>query len=143
MTTTYLEHANLTVPDIDKAIEFLQTLEPSFYVRQDQTEPGQHRWVHFGNEHVYIALQAPELNSQAQLPRRTYQHYGVNHLGWVVDNFDAVVQRLDAKGYRLGLMVEPHPARKRAYYFDDAGFEWEIIQYTEKNDDKRNDYESA
>lgn len=137
----YLEHANITVPDIDQAIAFLQVIEPSFYVRQDKSPPNSHRWVHLGNEQVYIALQQPEPGSKPKMPYRTYENFGINHLAWVVDDFDAVVQRLDQNGYKQGLLVKPHRFRKRAYYYDAVGFEWEIIQYISDNNHERNIYE--
>ncbi|MCH8622530.1 VOC family protein [Undibacterium sp. TS12] len=142
----YLEHANLTVPDIDQAIDFLQALEPGFRVRHDQTEQlanGQRRWVHVGNENVYIALQQAEPGSQPQMPRRTYENYGINHLGWVVDDLDAVMSRLNQRGYKLSLLISNEPFRRRAYYHDAAGFEWEMIQYLSDNNEERNAYESA
>ena len=44
--TAYLEHANITVPDIDAAIAFLTTVEPTFRVRHDETPEGSYRWEH-------------------------------------------------------------------------------------------------
>ncbi|HYE76529.1 MAG TPA: VOC family protein, partial [bacterium] len=46
----YLEHANITVPDIDAAIAFLTTAFPEFQVRHDSgPRPGDEiRWVHVG-----------------------------------------------------------------------------------------------
>ena len=145
--STYLEHANLTVPDIDQAIAFLRTIEPRFYVRHDALallENGAtRRWVHFGDEQVYIALQQAEPGSAAQMPRRSYENYGVNHLAWVVDDFAAVLARLEQQGYRRGLLVPAEAFRRRAYYYDAAGFEWEIIQYLRDKDEQRNVYEPA
>lgn len=138
----YLEHANITVPDIDQAIAFLQVIEPGFYVRRDESPPNSHRWAHVGNEQVYIALQTAGPGSDAQMPRRAYENFGVNHLAWVVDDFDAVIQRLEQQGYQQGLLVKPHRFRKRAYYYDGAGFEWEIIQYLSSQDQQRNIYEA-
>lgn len=152
--TIYLEHANITVPNIDDTIEFLTLVEPDFYVRADQYEGDQQRrWVHVGNEHTYIALQEPsakeessakeelaESNNQPQMPHKTYQNFGANHLAFVVSDFDAVTQRLKERGYKQGLVVEPTPYRKRAYYFDKAGFEWEIVQYLSNKYDERNTY---
>ena len=144
---TYLEHANLTVPDIDQAIVFLRTVEPKFYVRHDAlailADGRTRRWVHFGDERVYIALQQAEPGSQPQMPKRSYENYGVNHLAWVVDDFVAVLARLDQQGYRRGLLVPTETFRKRAYYYDAAGFEWEIIQYLSDKDEQRNVYEPA
>ena len=138
--TTYLEHANMTVPDVDAAIAFLKAIDPTFTVRHDETPPGSYRWVHIGTDHCYVALQAPHLDSDPQDARRPYKDFGVNHLSWVVDDLDAVVARLDAQGYRKGIGVEPHPYRKRAYYHDFAGFEWEIVEYLSDDPAQRNLY---
>lgn len=142
--TIYLEHANITVPNIDEAIDFLITLEPTFYVRTDDVVKNSHRWVHLGNEHTYIALQEPapqpDSSSKPKKPHRTYVNFGINHLAFVVTDFEAVTQRLSQGGYLQGLLVAPSPYRKRAYYFDNAGFEWEIIQYMTDLDLEKNDY---
>ena len=138
--TAYLEHANITVPDIDAAIAFLQTVEPSFRVRHDETPEGSYRWVHIGSDQFYIALQEPHLGSNAQSDRRPYKDYGVNHLAWVVEDFDVVTERLEKKEYQKGIPVEPHPHRKRAYYFDTGGFEWEIVEYLSDTQEERNSY---
>lgn len=138
----FLEHANITVPDIEQAIEFLKVVEPSFYIRGQGKSQDSGRWLHFGNEETYIALQEPTPGAEPQ-PRRTpYENYGVNHLAWVVDDFDAVIKRLEEHGFKQGLIVEPHRFRKRAYYFDSAGFEWEIIEYLSENVTERNVYEA-
>lgn len=136
----YLEHANIAVPDIDQAIAFLCVIEPSFYVRCDELSKDGRRWVHVGNQQVYIALQEAT-SANPQYPQKSYDNYGVNHLAWVVDDFDMVVQRLEQKGYKAGIAVKPHPYRKRAYYYDHAGFEWEIVQYLSSKNEERNSYE--
>ena len=137
---TYLEHANITVPDIDAAIIFLCLIDPSFEVRRDETPEGSYRWAHVGNDDFYIALQEPHIGSMPQAPRETYKNHGVNHLGWVVADFDAAVARLEAAGCRQGIPVTDHPHRKRAYYFDEAGLEWEIVEYTSDDPAQRNEY---
>ena len=126
---TFLEHANITVPDIDAVITFLQIVEPDFNVRHDETPEGDYRWAHIGSDQFSIALQQPHLGSNAQSAHCPYQDYGINDLAWVVEDFNAVTKRLEEKGYQRGIPVEPHPHRKRVYYFDTGGFEWEIVEY--------------
>jgi hypothetical protein len=41
----YLEHANITVPDIGAAIAFLQVVEPRLAVRHDEMPEGSYRSV--------------------------------------------------------------------------------------------------
>jgi hypothetical protein len=36
----------------------------------------------------------------------------------VVDDVDAVRQRLEQAGYSEGMVVDPHPYRKRIYFLD-------------------------
>ena len=78
----YLEHANITVPDIDAAIAFLKVVEPAFTVRHDASPAGSYRWAHIGTDQSYIALQEPHVDATPQQAHRPYKDYGVNHLGW-------------------------------------------------------------
>ncbi len=99
---TFLEHANITVPDIDAAIAFLKVVEPQIEVRHDEVPEGSYRWAHIGIGNSYIALQEPHIGSHPTDNRRPYKDYGVNHIGWVVEDLDAVTARLDKQGYRQG-----------------------------------------
>jgi len=137
---TYLEHANITVPDIPAAIAFLRLIDPDFVVRHDETPEGSYRWAHVGTDDFYIALQEPHVGVTPEPARETYTNFGVNHLCWVVDDFETVTARLEAAGCRSGIDVAEHPHRKRAYYFDEAGQEWEIVQYLSDASSERNDY---
>ena len=138
---TYLEHANISVPNVDEAIAFLKTIDPKFVLRKDDSSgEDPPRWVHIGTDHSYIALQAIDPILEPKNPLRTYRNYGINHLAFVVNDFDAVQERLLDKGYEKGIAVEEHEYRKRAYFFDHAGFEWEIIQYLSYDPTKKNSY---
>ena len=124
-----LEHANLTVPDIDAAIDFLIAVEPGFRVLHDSGSGDNYRWVHVGTTESYLALEEPhEPVADARMARR-YTDYGINHIGLVVDDVAACAARLEAMGYREGHRAEVHPARIRRYFHDAAGFEWELVQY--------------
>ena len=136
----YLEHANITVPDIDAALAFLQVVEPDLTVRHDEVPESGRRWAHIGVGDCYIALQAPTPGSDPKNVRRPYMDYGVNHIGWVVDDYEAVIARLDANGYRQGIPGESGHYRKRAYYYDSAGFEWEIVAYLTEDRQERFSY---
>ena len=127
-----LEHANIRVPDIDRAIHFLTTAMPSLKVRGGGGE-GAHRWVHIGTDHSYVALTEDKRRRRAKGP-------GLTHLGFVVDDCKAVGQRLEAAGYKEGNKGEHHPHRKRIYYVDADGLEWEFVQYFSDDPAERNDY---
>jgi len=132
-----LEHANITVGDLDAAIDFLLTAIPDFRIRGRGTDPEGVRWVHVGSETSYIALNEadPETDEATAAPSR-----GVNHLGFVVDDAEAVKRRLTAKGYREGYICEPHPHRKRIYLHDRDDNEWEFVEYLSDYVAERNDY---
>lgn len=137
--TTRLEHANLTVRDIDATLRFLQTAFPDFAVRHDVTDPDGTRWVHFGNDETYIALTESTVE-----PEHRWVPYegvpGVNHLAYEVDDIDGLRQRLAAAGYRESTVPNNHPYRKRIYFYDLDGNDWEFIQYLSDDPAKKHDY---
>lgn len=133
----YLEHANITVPDIEAATRFLQTAFPEFRVRGGGKRPDG-LWRHVGDDVTYLALQQESQHHPD--PRTRYVHDGVHHLGVVVEDVHGLEQRLRAAGYRQNAMGEDHPARMRRYFFDDAGMEWEFIQYLTDDFALRNEY---
>jgi len=136
-----LEHANMTVPSIDKTMRFLGTVFPEFRIR-GQGEAGEgsghRRWVHFGTDSTYISLE--ELTTQPA-PLDYHRHYnvGVNHLCFEVDDLEAVLERLKAAGYPTGTVID-EPFRKRKYILDGLGNEWEFVQYLSQDPAKKNQY---
>ena len=136
---TKIEHANITVPDIDAAIKFLKVIAPDFSVRKDSTDPRGYRWAHIGNDEYYFALEAPhQANADSRRQLQTYQNYGINHIALVVPNIEEIEEKLIIEGYRKGIATPVEKFRKRAYYFDDAGFEWELVEYS--SNDPREKY---
>ncbi len=43
------------------------------------------------------------------------------HLGFVVDDVDSVIERLEAKGFEIDVGGAEHPFRKTVYFVDLAG----------------------
>jgi catechol 2,3-dioxygenase-like lactoylglutathione lyase family enzyme len=132
-----LEHANLTVGNFDAAIDFLLTAIPDFRVRGRGTGPEGKRWAHVGSDTSYIAINEAGPGEDGA---SAAQWRGVNHLGFAVDDAEAVKKRLVAKGYSEGFISEPHPHRKRIYFHDSDGNEWEFVEYLSEDVDERNDY---
>ena len=126
---TRLEHANITVQDVDAAIAFLLCVDPDFTILHDSGTGGDHRWVHLGTTHGYFALETPHDPQASPEHRRRYHDFGVNHIGLVVDDVDAVAQRLQAADYPETYVADPHPTRIRRYFQDPSGMEWELVQY--------------
>ena len=138
--TARLEHANLSVHDLDGVIRFLRTAFPDFRVRRDATGDDGQRWVHVGTTETYVALNqaAPDGGP----PHEPYRgRPGLNHLAYEVDDIAAVSERLRAAGYRQSAAAEQHPHRSRAYFLDPDGNDWEFVQYLADDPASRHDYE--
>jgi catechol 2,3-dioxygenase-like lactoylglutathione lyase family enzyme len=133
-----LEHANLCVRDIDTMIRFLKAAFPEFQVRGEGGRDGR-RWVHVGTSDTYIALNQAKADAVGQW--RPYSgEPGLNHLAYEVDDAEALRARLKAAGYRESTVPNAHPHRKRIYFNDPEGNDWEFVQYFSKNPTERNDY---
>jgi len=137
----YLEHANITVNDIDKAIRFITTAFPHFKIRgkgESETDSVVRKWLHIGTDETYIALEQLSINSEST--RNSYRDTGINHIGFVVDDIDTITTKLKEAGYKESIKVEPHPYRKRVYFYDDDQIEYEFIEYLSDDNAERNDY---
>lgn len=136
---TRLEHANLIVRDIDATIRFLTTAIPEFHIRFDGVDAHGVRWVHVGTDDTYIAL-----SKATKKPSEPWTPYsgapGVNHLGYEVDDVEALRRRLTLAGYRDSTISNKHPYRKRVYFYDPDGNDWEFVEYLSDDAAKRNDY---
>ena len=97
------------------------------------------RWVHFGTQDTYLALQKTGAQSSNKV---LYESPGINHLGFVVPDVDALAQRLLAAGYKRSFDPEPHRFRKREYFLDKDGNDYEFVQYYSEKNEERNDYTS-
>ena len=138
--TMRLEHANICVSDVEGMIKFLTTAFPEFAVRgRGKSSKGQ--WVHVGTAETYIALSEAKTDANRAFAPYTGQP-GVNHLGYEVDDVDSVRERLMAAGYRESTVPNSHRQRKRVYFYDSEGNDWEFIQYFSDDPAQRNDYET-
>ena len=134
-----LEHANLAVRDVDAMLRFLRTAFPDFRVRGEGKTWVGSRWVHVGTDDAYLALN--EASDASAEPRTPYcEKPGLNHLGFEVDDADAVRTRLRAAGYRESTVPNSHPHRTRVYFYDAEGNDWEFVQYHSDDPSERNDY---
>lgn len=137
--TVRMEHANLTVRDIEGMIRFLQTAFPEFHVRGEGKSNDGSRWVHIGTDENYIALSPAHAE-----PDKRWSPYrgmpGMNHLGFEVDDVAALRERLKSAGFRESTPPNSHPHRKRVYFYDAEGNDWEFVQYLSADPAERNDY---
>ena len=81
------------------------------------------------NDRYYFALQEAHLDAAPQKQRQAYKNYGINHVALVVPNLLAIEKKLLESGYNRGIDTPLEKYRKRAYYYDEAGFEWELVEY--------------
>ncbi len=134
-----LEHANLQVRDLDEMIRFLRSAFPDFRVRGQGSNLQGTRWVHVGSDTAYLAL-----NRATRDPAEQWVPYagapGVNHLGFEVDDVEALRARLREAGYAESTVPNRHPHRTRVYFHDAEGNDWEFVQYHSEDPAERNDY---
>ncbi len=135
-----IEHANLAVRDVDAMVRFLQTAFPDFRVRREGKTWQGARWLHVGTDDTYIAV-----NEALKQPAEAWVPYagkpGLNHLGYEVDDVEALRARLAGAGYRDSTVPNEHPQRRRVYFLDHEGNDWEFVQYLSDDPALRNDYE--
>lgn len=138
---TKIEHVNITVPNIDAAVSFLKIIAPDFKIKKDAKPLNDKRWMHIGNNDFYFALQESHVGTHPKKQHQTYVNYGFNHIGLVVNNIDDIEKKLIKAGYHKGIDTPKETFRKRIYYYDNAGFEWELVEYSSENTEDKFLYE--
>ena len=134
------EHANLVVTDIPATLEFIRTAFPTWRVRgQGRMEwhGKPRRWLHVGDDDTYVTLNDDGEGANRDL---TGHRPGLAHLGFVVDDLDAVIARLEAGGYRIDVEGADHPFRKNVYFMEPGGFQFEFVEYLSDDPNERNSY---
>jgi len=120
-----LEHVNLTVADLRRSISFYQNVLGLRIRWRGLTSDGQPA-AHVGDDRCYLALfQAVPPADPAETD---YSKVGFNHLGFVVDDLDAVRTRLEQEGVAPHHEADYEPG-VRLYFMDHDGVEVELVQY--------------
>lgn len=135
----YLEHANITVNNIDSAVDFFQAAFPDFNIRGGGNHNGR-KWIHLGNDDTYIAINEAFVQ---QVSTRDYTRPGINHLGFVVEDADVIADRLLAAGYKRDYPKQEEKYRIRDYFLDADGNEYEFVQYLSEKTQERNFYDAV
>jgi catechol 2,3-dioxygenase-like lactoylglutathione lyase family enzyme len=126
-----LEHANLIVRELDAMLHFLHTAFPEFVVRAEGLGLRGERWLHVGTDETYLALNAA--NAEAAEVWVPYAGKpGLNHLGFEVDDADALRERMREAGYFDSTVPNAHSHRKRVYFHDAEGHDWPALQSSTK-----------
>ena len=132
-----LEHANFSVLNTEAMRHFLCTAFPDFGVRGGGQDSHGRPWCHVGNDDFYIALQTvPDSSNRTPYGNNT----GLNHLGWEVDDLNALESRMKEAGFESNMKADEHPARQRRYFYDPDGNDWEFVRYLVEDPAQRNDY---
>jgi catechol 2,3-dioxygenase-like lactoylglutathione lyase family enzyme len=132
----YLEHANITVNDLQEAIKFFQTAFPHFKIRGGGD--GMREWAHFGDDDTYIAInKAKQRDLKAD---KNYDEIGINHLGFVVENVEEIANNLLSNGYKRDFPKEVEQFRIRDYFADADGNQYEFVQYLSDKPEEKNSY---
>jgi catechol 2,3-dioxygenase-like lactoylglutathione lyase family enzyme len=95
--------------------------------------------VHVGNDETYVALHQAKREPAERFVPYTGRP-GLNHLGFEVADVEALRARLRAAGYADSTVPNAHPHRKRVYFHDAEGNDWEFVEYLSPEPALRNDY---
>lgn len=134
----YLEHANITVNNLESSVIFFKTAFPDFEIRGGGESNGR-KWIHLGNEITYIALNE---SVEQQMTTKDYSNYGINHLGFVVEDVEIIAEQLLAAGFKRDYPKQIEKYRIRDYFADADGNEYEFVQYLSDEISERNYYDA-
>lgn len=136
-----IEHANLVVTDLEGTKKFLTTAFPEWKERGRGTNTWSEKernWIHLGTDDYYITLN----DNGEGLNRDLSGHQpGLAHIGFVVENCDEVLERLNKAGFELRTTGGESPYRKSYYFVDPQGFEFEFIEYLSEDPKLKNQYD--
>ncbi len=118
------EHINLSCKNIEASKKFYQTILPDWYVRAEGIFNGD-RWMHFGNDQFYLALNN---DSEQQRVHQPYENIGINHVGFVIKDGEAMIKLLEAEDIEYYTMTAPE-TKYRIYINDPDGNEIELVEY--------------
>lgn len=126
MTSATLEHVNVTVSDPIKTAERLCHLF-DWHIRWQGEAKDNGFTVHVGSENSYVAVYTRSKPATENVD--TYSTKGgLNHIGVVVDDLDAVEAKILAAGYKTQNHGDYEPGR-RFYFHDDDNIEFEVVSY--------------
>ena len=121
-----LEHLNMTVSDPKATAAWIERIF-GWSVRWEGAGMQTGYTVHIGEDDTYVALftypETPDPKSDSYRTRG-----GLNHWAVIVDDLDAVEEKVKAEGFTPINHASYEPGRR--FYFHDAdGIEIEVVQY--------------
>jgi catechol 2,3-dioxygenase-like lactoylglutathione lyase family enzyme len=125
----HLEHLNLVVNDIAKALTFYKAAFPHWQIRsrgQADWYGVERNWVHFGDDYQYLTF-----NDDGSAENRDLSGHqaGLAHFAYVTENLQAVIDRLEVAGFKTAKPGADNRFRKNVYFIDPDGFEVEFVEY--------------
>jgi len=121
-----IEHVNYTVTDPDATAQELIDIF-GWKIRWQGAAISGGRTVHVGEADSYVALYTPPGKLSAP-PDNYTQLGGMNHIGVVVNDINAVEQKVIDAGYEPTNHDDYEPGRR--FYFDGPdGIEFEVVTY--------------
>lgn len=134
------EHVNLRVADIDQSLRFYRAALPHWQIRGggSGTSDGEPwRWIHFGDEHCYIAFFDGGTLANRNPDDDTV---GLAHFAFETLDLDGLIARLAQAGFKPSNPGADDPHRRNIYFVDNDGFEVEFVQYSSDDPKQRNRY---
>ncbi len=121
-----LEHVNVTVSDPAKTAALLGDIF-GWHVRWSGPSQMGGNTVHVGTDDTYVAVYTCDGKPQDG-PDAGLTKSGLNHIGVLVDDLDAVEARVRASGLEPFSHQTYDPGR-RFYFLDSDGVEYEVVSY--------------
>ncbi len=123
---SFLEHVNVTVTNPGATAELYIGLF-GWKVRWSGKGIHDGNVIHVGDDDSYVALYS--LGGDCNKGNTYITVGGLNHLGVVVDDLDAVEEKVKAAGFETRNHADYDPGRR--FYFDDPdGIEIEVVSYS-------------
>ena len=134
----HLEHLNLVVNDIPESLAFYKAAFPHWRIRSQGRALwyGVERdWIHFGDDYQYLTLNDDGNGENRDLAGH---QTGLAHFGFVINNIQSLVERLERAGFKIAKPGADNQFRKNVYFIDPDGFEVEFVQYHSDLPQERN-----
>ncbi len=120
-----IEHVNISVADPQRSAALMEELF-GWHIRWEGPAIGNGYTVHVGNQDDYLALYTNDAIRSAA--KRFEKGVPLQHIGFVVDDLDAVEKKVKAAGLEPFGHDDYDPGR-RFYFFDWNGIEFEVVSY--------------
>lgn len=130
MPEAMLEHVNVTVSDPIKTANELCELF-GWRIRWQGEAKDNGFTVHVGGQNSYVAIYKPAKPLSSDGIDTYTTEGGLNHLGVLVDDLDAIEAKVIAAGYQPHSHADYEPGRR--FYFHNADkVEIEVVSYRDK-----------